>query len=281
MSGTEKGQVSGTAADIYEALFVPALFAQWPPVVLDAAEVGQRDSVLDVGCGSGVLARSARQRVDDQGSVVGIDPNEGMLAVARRSDPRVRWENGYAEQLPFPDGTFDRVVSQFAVMFFNDAAQAVHEMIRVTAPGGRVVIAAWAGLEHNEVYARLADLVDELFGPAAGAAIRAPFALGDVAALRTLAGGRPGADVTQHAGVARFPSLERWLHTEIRGWTLADKVDDDGLSCSWTARATSSHRSSRLRPSSFLSALSFSPAAHRRRPGRRLENLEQSAAQSS
>lgn len=152
-----------------------------------------------------------------------------MLDVARRAEPSVRWQEGHAERLPFPDGTFDRAVSQFAVMFFTDPARAIEEMVRVTLPGGRVAIAAWDGLDHNDTYARLAVLVEELFGPAAGGALRAPFALGDLATLDAL--GRPlqTAKVRRHAGVARIASLERWLYTEVRGWTLADAVDDAGL----------------------------------------------------
>ena len=79
------GQVNQSAAEVYEAFFVPALFGQWPERVLDAAGLSPGDDVLDVGCGTGILARAAARRLNDSGSVTGIDINDGMLTIARRS----------------------------------------------------------------------------------------------------------------------------------------------------------------------------------------------------
>jgi SAM-dependent methyltransferase len=230
MSDTDRGQVSAAAAEVYDSFFVPALFEQWTDVVLDAADVQPGHRVLDVGCGTGVLARTARARVGEDGHVAGLDPNDGMLAVARRSEPSVEWQTGSAEEMPFPDHSFDRTVSQFALMFFADPDAALSEMSRVTRPAGRVAIAVWDELSNNSGYARLATLVGELFGSAAADAIRAPFRLGDRDLLVGLADAAfSDAIVTRHAGVARFESVPVWLHTEIRGWTLADTIDDDGF----------------------------------------------------
>jgi len=67
--------------------------------------------VLDVACGTGVLARQIAQE-SGPGCVTGIDRNEGMLSVARRMVPAISWQNGLAETLPFADSVFNRVVSQ-------------------------------------------------------------------------------------------------------------------------------------------------------------------------
>ncbi len=109
-----RGQVTRSAAHTYEEFFVPALFAQWPPRVLEAADVRAGHDVLDVGCGTGVLATASAAVVGDAGSVTGIDVNDGMLEVARLAEADVSWVLGAAESLPFDDASFDRVVSQFA-----------------------------------------------------------------------------------------------------------------------------------------------------------------------
>jgi ubiquinone/menaquinone biosynthesis C-methylase UbiE len=221
-----KGQVTRSAAEIYEEFFVPALFQQWTPIVADAAGIKAGQLVLDVACGTGVLAREAASR---GGSVVGLDRNEGMLALARRIAPAVEWKAGRAEQLPFPDAGFDAVVSQFSLMFFDDRALAVREMRRVLKPGGRLAVAVWDRLENSPGYAAMAGLLERLFGPRIAGELHAPFALGDPDALRDLfaEAGLGKAKVATHAGTARFPSIEAWVRTDVKGWTLADLIDDD------------------------------------------------------
>jgi ubiquinone/menaquinone biosynthesis C-methylase UbiE len=81
-----------------------------------------------------VLTREVAARVEPAGSVVGLDVNEGMLAVARRQAPDVEWRAARAEAMPFPDECFDAVVSQFGSMFFEDRPAALAEMMRVLRP---------------------------------------------------------------------------------------------------------------------------------------------------
>lgn len=223
----ERGQVTGSAAEVYEELFVPALFGQWAPVLLEAVGLRPGDRVLDVGCGTGVVAREARRR---GGRVTGVDVNEGMLAVARRADPAVDWRSGAAEDLPFAAGSFDRVTCSFALMFLADRRAALAEVRRVLVPGGAVAVATWADADRSPGYAAMIGLLDRLFGREAGDALRAPFRLGDPAELAAVvAPAFPDVVVEERAGEARFPSLDGWVRTDIKGWTLADMIDDDGL----------------------------------------------------
>jgi ubiquinone/menaquinone biosynthesis C-methylase UbiE len=227
VTDTERGQVAATAAEVYEAFFLPALFAQWVGPLLDAAGATSGDHVLDVGCGTGVVARQAVNRVGVNGRVVGVDPNDGMLAVARRA-PGIEWTKGVAEDLPFEDDSFDVVVSQFAIMFFEDPKQALSEIGRVLKPGGRVAIATWASLADTTGYAAMVDLLDRLFGKTAGDALRAPYNMGDPAELGNMMSEFfSNSEVRQLDGTARFDSIEAWVHTDIRGWTLSDMSDDD------------------------------------------------------
>ena len=224
----DKGQVRGDAASVYEEFFVPALFQQWAPVLASAAELQPGQRVLDVACGTGVLAREAARRVG-AATVCGLDRNPAMLAVAGRVAPDIHWRPGRAEELPFEADAFDAVVSQFGLMFFDDPAAGLGEMRRVLCPGGALAVAVWARLEEAPGYAAMAELLRRLFGERVALELRVPFQLGDrdrlAAVLR--AGGWPDADIATVSGVARFPSLNEWLHTDVRGWTLADKIDDD------------------------------------------------------
>ena len=136
-------QVLIEAAKAYEGLFVPALFAQWAPKVADGARIQPGQRVLDVACGTGILARTAAGRLESTGQVVGIDPNPGMIALARQLAPAVEWREGRAEELPFADQSFDAVVSQFGLMFFTDrreglAGNASGPQTRRTHGGGGV-----------------------------------------------------------------------------------------------------------------------------------------------
>ena len=228
MSATETGQVTHTAAEVYEAFFLPALFQQWASRVADAAGIRAGQRALDVACGTGVLARAIADRVGSAGSVVGLDVNPGMLAVAQRQAPAITWKQGRAEALPFDSDSFDIVVSQFGLMFFEDRKIALQEMMRIVRPGGRLAVAVWDSLDHTPGYAAMTALLQQLFGDQVADALRAPFVLGDRQLLRSLfvEAGIPDAQITTQAGTARFPSIEAWIATEIKGWTLADVLDD-------------------------------------------------------
>ena len=207
-------------AEAYEALHVPALFSEWTSRVLDAAGVGSSHRVLDVACGTGVLARDALARVGPSGRVVGVDPNTGMLAVAERLESRIEWRSGTAERLPADDASFDRVVSQFGMMFFADRARALREMMRVLAPDGRFAVAVWDALENHPAYAAEVALLEEVAGSDAANALRAPFVLGDVGEVRGMAEEATGGPVDSATvvGLARFPSVRRMVEADLRGW---------------------------------------------------------------
>ena len=232
MSEGDKGQVNRSAADVYEEFFLPALFQAWPERVADAALIQTGQKVLDIACGTGVLARYVADRVGSDGSVTGLDLNEGMLAVAKRKAPHIEWRTGAAESLSFDTASFDAVVSQFGLMFFEDRVGAIKEMLRVLRPGGCLAIAVWASLEDTPGYAAITSLLQRLFGNQVADALRAPYVLGDPKVLRDLfaRAGVADAQITTHEGMARFPSISSWVHTDIKGWTLADMIDDEQFS---------------------------------------------------
>jgi len=212
------GEIAAAAA--YEGLHVPALFRQWAPRVAEAARIETGQRVLDVACGTGVLAREAAGRVGSEGSVTGLDAGRGMLAVAERLAPGIEWREGTAESLPFEDASFDAVVSQFGLMFFRDRTGALREMARVLAPGGRMAVAVWESLERSEAYPDEVALLERLAGQPAADALRAPFALGDRKELAALFDGVSvgPVEISTQRGTARFPSIRTMVEADLRGW---------------------------------------------------------------
>ncbi len=208
------------AANAYEALMVPALFGQWASRVADAAQIRPGQRVLDVACGTGVLAREVASRTGATGLVAGLDPSPGMLEVAKRLAPTVEWRQGVAESLPFPDRSVDVVVSQFGLMFCGDRRQALREMLRVLVPQGRFAVAVWDSLDSIPAYATEVALLERVAGRQAADALRAPFALGernDLAASFRDAGVASVEVATGH-GRAQFPSARVMVEADLRGW---------------------------------------------------------------
>lgn len=147
--------------------------------LLDAAAVQPGERVLDVGCGNGQVARDLAAL---GAKAVGIDLSRQMLDRARElAAGSAEFVEGDAQVHPFVDGQFDVVLSRFGAMFFADRAAAFRNLARATAPGGRIVLVAWATLQENEwlqeVRGSLA-LGRDLPAPPAGAP--SPFGLADV-----------------------------------------------------------------------------------------------------
>jgi SAM-dependent methyltransferase len=226
---SEPGQLTSRAAEIYDEFFVPALFGAWPPQLVAAAQLSPGMRVVDVACGTGVLTMRAAAAVSPDGTAVGVDLNAGMLAVARRKAPEIDWHEAPAEALPFESTDFDAAMSQFGLMFFQDRQAAIREMWRVLRPGGRLAIAVWDSLEHTPGYSAVTSLLARLFGDEIAELLKAPYNLGDPILLEDLLldSGAEKPQVSRVAGEALFPSIRSWMHTDVRGWTLSDRLDDE------------------------------------------------------
>ncbi|MEK6802169.1 MAG: methyltransferase domain-containing protein [Nitrospirota bacterium] len=208
------------AARAYEDLFVPALFRQWAPLLAKVAYVVPGKRVLDVACGTGILARELAAQVGTSGTVAGLDLMPGMVEVAKQIAPNIEWKQGTAEELPFPDQSFDVVVSQFGLMFFPDRTKSLREMLRVLSPRGHLAVAVWDSLDNIPAIAAEVVLLERVAGRAAADALRAPFVLGNKADLERLGrdAGISAPTVNTHTGTARFPSIRSLVEADLRGW---------------------------------------------------------------
>lgn len=229
-------QLDDAGAAAYEQHLVPAVFDPWAVDLVSAVDIAPSARVLDVACGTGIVARHVAGRLGPEGEVTGVDVNPAMLGVAREraagSEVEIRFEEAAAEQLPFPDASVDVVLCQQALQFFADRPAALAEMSRVLRPGGRLGLSTCRSVEHQPGYGALIDVLTRHVGVQAAAVIRSPYALGEIGDLRTLldGAGLTAAAVRIAVWPARFPSAEGMLTAEMMSSPLGDLIrglDDD------------------------------------------------------
>ena len=228
-SAVETFQISLEQAEAYEANFVPALFGEWATHLVDAAGAAPGQDVLDVACGTGIVAREVADRVAGRGRVVGLDLNEAMLTVARRIRPEIEWVQGDAAELPFASGSFDVALCQSGLMFMPDRAAALRELARVIRPDGTVGVQVWAGLESQPAYGPFYDVVARHAGPQALELVGSYWVLGDLDLLGSLleAAGLEITSTRTHTSRMRFGSVEQAVRTEVESTPLIERINDE------------------------------------------------------
>lgn len=232
---TSGWQLEQSAAEAYEQYFVPIIFGPWADRLVSSADLRPDDRVLDIGCGTGIVARRAAARVGDGGAVVGLDLNEGMLHVAEATATKnrltIEWRQGDAADLPFSDRSFDCIFSQQSFQYFDDPAATLGEMRRVLGPDGRVVLSVWRPLEYNPGYVTLADALERHFGDEAGEMMRSPFPDWRMADLRDLFDATAFDDYTIviEVGSVRYPSAQEFIRQELASSPLADQLADGSM----------------------------------------------------
>ena len=144
------------------------------------------DRVLDVACGTGIVASRVNLVSKAECTIVGIDVNEGMLSMAR-TNPLIEWHLGNAMELSFNDGSFDVVLCQQGLQYFPNRSAAMREMARVLAPGGRVSLIVWGSLDRQMFFIALVDGIRTFLGAEATLAFDLAFSLNTSDELRNLA----------------------------------------------------------------------------------------------
>ena len=210
-------QLERSSAEAYERYGVPAWSRALAQGLLRIAAPGPGERLLDVACGTGIVARLATETVGEAGSVCGVDVNEAMLAVARDAGwglrPPIDWRRGDAAALPVDDESVDVVTCQQALQFLPDREGALREMRRVLVPGGRLALAVLRSIRHNPGWEALAVLLERHTG---SDAMRAPFPDLDAAELRELAtsAGFRRVQVQILVAAAHYPSPEHVIRWE-------------------------------------------------------------------
>jgi len=202
---------------------VPAVFDPLASQVIDAIQPQPATRVLDVACGTGILARRLASAIGPTGNVTGLDLSPAMIDIARNAAERealsIDWHVGRAESLPFPDGSFDIVTCQQGLQFASDKAAAASELCRVLTDGASVAVCVWQALDKHPVYAALHAAVQHVLNTPVMAT---PFSLGEPELRRLLNdAGFVDVVITPVTITASFPDAERYVELQIEGASAA------------------------------------------------------------
>ena len=230
-------QLSGSAPERYER-YVARIMAPFVDALLDAVNLRDRSAVLDVACGTGFAARQAAGRVGPDATIVGIDINAGMLAVARAASaasvPAIDWREASASAIPYPDASFDAVICQQGLQFVTDLEAAVAEMARIARPGATIAATVWAPLERSPYFQAQSEAIESLLAGGAADSFAAAFSC-SAERLKSAFAGAGLVDVTAREVVAEITidSIGQYVPAHLMalpwGASLA-KARADGVS---------------------------------------------------
>jgi ubiquinone/menaquinone biosynthesis C-methylase UbiE len=228
MSEQSGFQVSDRAAELYEQYPARYLLGPWAPGLVALASLQSAERVLDLACGTGVVARLAASRVPSR-QVTGLDINAGMLAVARsRSTPAgaaITWVEASAAATSLPDESFEVVLCQQGLQFFPDKPTALREVRRVLVAGGRALFSTWKSM--GPYHRAVGEALERILGVEAATKFRSTrVGLPDDIVLRRLfieAGFRE-VQVRPSTMVVHLPAIETFVLGHLAGTPLAEAV---------------------------------------------------------
>jgi ubiquinone/menaquinone biosynthesis C-methylase UbiE len=186
---------------------------------------------LSLACGTGIVARKARQKIGHSARVVGVDLNEGMIATARGlTDENARsceWHFANVTDLSFDDQSFTMAFCRQGFQFFPDTLTAMREIHRLLRPKGRLAITVWAG--PSDFVSALADALRDNIGEEVAQQSLAPFAFGDIDKLiAVMEQAGFGGITSQLLTVNRTLSTQEAIEKEIMGNPIGVKVAEHG-----------------------------------------------------
>ncbi|WP_175439192.1 class I SAM-dependent methyltransferase [Streptomyces vilmorinianum] len=232
---TRAAWAKAATAENYETLLVPLLFEPWAEGLVDLVDPRPGERVLDLACGTGVVAKKAAARVGPDGTVTGVDINADMLAIARSGAPAdaapvITWKQADALDTGLADSAFDIAFCQQGLQFFGDRLTALRELHRVLVPDGRVALSVWCDRRSPGFHPFESAFRNVL--PAPGEAVRflqAIFDLADADELDHLltTAGFQDVTVTRTTRTVRCASARAWVETFLGAAPLPEIAPAD------------------------------------------------------
>jgi ubiquinone/menaquinone biosynthesis C-methylase UbiE len=218
----------GTGPQNYQKYFVPAIGAPLADELIRTASLRPQDRVLDVACGTGVVTRLAAKCVQGGGRADGLDVNPGMLAVARTisADSAIDWYETSAEAMPLPDGSYDVALCQMGLQFMPGKVQALREIRRILAPGGRALFNLSG--PKPAVFAIMADALSRHIDPRCADFVEVVFSLHDAGELGGLMAdaGFENVEIQTETQTLKLPAPRDFLWQYVHSTPLAGLVNE-------------------------------------------------------
>lgn len=178
---------SGSMPEYYDRIMGPAQFDRFAEDLVGRLPAKPPGDLLEIACGTGIVTRRLRQRLDPCVRLVATDISEAMLDYARgKVAGEIEWRAADAAALPFPDASFGAVVCAFGVMFVPDKKKMFGEMRRVLRDGGTLLFNVWDGLDANPHGRAASNVMEEMFPGDAEMKFTGPYAFNDRSVIRSL-----------------------------------------------------------------------------------------------
>ena len=228
---TFRWQMNTDGPETYERYIVPTWMADWTPGLIEAGCVGPKKRVLDVACGTGIVARKAAGIVGPDGRIAALDLNEGMLRVAGRcagseGATAIEWYHSDVARMPFSSGEFDTVLCQQGLQFFPDKAAALREMKRVLAPEGTLALSVWGRAGMCPHVMAICEVFSEYFGEDSTTIFKVASSLSNPEVLQHLVqdAGFSRIRIRSEVRIARHPSLANLLPAYFSALPVAAQI---------------------------------------------------------
>lgn len=228
----ETFQLSDSAVTAYEDQKVKAMFGPLARATLAKIRVTEQDAILDLACGTGIVARTILEKLTPAQPIVGVDLNEGMIRKAQEiteaASSKFSWHVASADDLPFAPGTFSLIICQQGMQYFPDEPAVLDEIRRVSARNAKLVISVWAGA--SDFFVAMADSVGRRVDPAIGVKYLAPFSYRNVEQLPAMlkAAGFTNINVERITVDRTMANIHSSIEKEILGHPAGPKVLEAG-----------------------------------------------------
>ncbi len=179
-------QLSGDGPDAYEKYIVPAYTRTWAKEIVNRTCLRDGEAILDVACGTGLVARIAAERRNSTDLIYGVDVNEIMINKAKGIEENINWYHSDVTDIPFPDNHFEVIFCQQGLQYFPDPSLALKEMNRVLVENGRILLSVWRPIQYSPFYASLCMVLKEYVSEKAASMLSSAFNFGESGKLSAL-----------------------------------------------------------------------------------------------